>query len=199
VNGKGKAALAWGLTAHQKGACLRAPFTGLEDRRPSARAAQSEGGTQGKQPAAGPTNTNEEDTIVDLDKCVLEIDQQIVVKASPEAAFEGLIRQLTTVNAMPLKLERFPGGRWFRDLGDNAGHLWGFVQVIKPPTLLEIHGPMFMSYPVAGHVQFRVAAVPGGSTVTVRHRAFGLIEEAHRAGAVKGWQEILEGIEGKAS
>jgi hypothetical protein len=99
---------------------------------------------------------------------------------------------------MPLKLERFPGGRWYRDLGDNAGHLWGHVQVIKPPMLLEIQGPMFMSYPVAGHVQFRFAEVPEGTKVTVRHRALGLIDFAHREGAVKGWQHILGGIEGKS-
>jgi hypothetical protein len=133
---------------------------------------------------------------MDLHKLVLEIEQQIVVKASLPAAFEGLIRQLTTVNAMPLKLERFPGGRWFRDLGENTGHLWGFVQVIKPPTLLEIQGPMFMSYPVAGHVQFRLAEVAGGSKVSVRHRALGFIEDAHREGVVQGWHKILQGIQG---
>ena len=41
---------------------------------------------------------------------------------------------------MPFKLEAWPGGRWFRDLGNNAGHLWGHVRVIKPPALLEISG-----------------------------------------------------------
>jgi len=136
---------------------------------------------------------------MDLESCVLEIEQQIFVKASLPAAFEGLLRQLTEVNSLPLKLERFPGGRWFRDLGNGSGHLWGFVQVIKPPTLLEIQGPMFMSYPVAGHVQFRLGEAEGGTQVTVRHRAFGLIEQAHREGVVKGWQQILGGIEGKAS
>jgi hypothetical protein len=136
---------------------------------------------------------------MDLHKCVLEIEQQIVVRASVADAFEGLIRQLTQVNALPLTLERFPGGRWFRDLGADSGHLWGFVQVIKPPTLLEIQGPLFMSYPVAGHVQFRLAEWEGGTKVTVRHRAFGLIEDAHREGAVKGWQQILGGIAGKSS
>lgn len=137
---------------------------------------------------------------MDLQKLVLEIEQQIVVKASPAATFEGLILQLTDMKAMELKLklERHPGGRWFRDLGDNTGHLWGFVQVIKPPTLLEIQGPMAMSYPVAGHVQFRLAEDPDGTKVTVRHRAFGLIEDAHREGFGKGWQQILGGIEGKS-
>jgi hypothetical protein len=130
---------------------------------------------------------------------MLEIEQQILVKASLPAVFEGLLRQLSELNAMPLKLERYPGGRWFRDLGDNSGHLWGFVQVIKPPTLLEIQGPLFMSYPVAGHVQFRLSESAGGTKVTDRHRAFGLIEDAHREGAVKGWQQVLAGIEGKTS
>jgi hypothetical protein len=136
---------------------------------------------------------------MDFEKCILDVEQQIMVKASLPAAFEGLLRQLSEVNAIPLKLERFPGGRWFRDLGEHAGHLWGFVQVIKPPTLLEIHGPLFMSYPVAGHVQFRLAEAQGGTKVSVRHRAFGLIEQAHREGVVKGWQQVLGGIQGKLS
>jgi hypothetical protein len=135
---------------------------------------------------------------MDLQKLVLEVEQQIDVRAPVGAAFEGLLRQLTDRNVVPLKLERFPGGRWYRDLGDGAGHLWGLVQVIKPPTLLEIHGPLFMSYPVAGHLQFRLAEVPGGTRVTLRHRAVGMIEDAHREGVVKGWQQMLSGIKGES-
>ena len=136
---------------------------------------------------------------MDQRKDVLEIEQKIVVKAPIAAAFEGLIRQLTEMETLTTKLERFPGGRWFRDLGDDKGHLWGFVQVIKPPTLLEIQGPMAMSYPVAGHIQIRLAETPEGTLVTLRHRAFGLIEDAHREGFGQGWQKILGGIEGKSS
>jgi hypothetical protein len=134
-------------------------------------------------------------TTMDLATLTLDIEQEIVVKASLAEAFEGLIRQLTAVDTVTLKLERYPGGRWFRDLGESAGHLWGHVQVIKPPTLLEIQGPLFMSYPVAGHVQFRLAEVPDGTKITVRHRAFGLIQEEHRQGLVRGWQHILGGIQ----
>ena len=46
-----------------------------------------------------------------------------------------------------MKLEPWPGGRWFRDLGNDNGHFWGLVQAIKRPTLLEITGPLFMSAP----------------------------------------------------
>jgi hypothetical protein len=133
---------------------------------------------------------------MDLPNLLLEIEQHIDIKAPPARAFEGLIAHLTERNIMmPLRLERHVGGRWFRDLGDGAGHLWGFVQVWKPPTLLEIQGPLFMSYPVAGHVQFRVTETAGTTHVSLRHRAFGLIEEQHRQNVGTGWQKILAAVQ----
>jgi len=47
----------------------------------------------------------------------------------------------------------------------------GHVQVIKPPVLLELSGPMFMSYPALNHVEIRLDQVAGGTKVTLRHRA----------------------------
>ena len=55
-----------------------------------------------------------------------------------------------------MKIEPWPGGRWYRDLGDNNGHLWGHVQAIKRPTLLEFSGPLFASYPFVSNVQYRL-------------------------------------------
>ena len=60
---------------------------------------------------------------------ITEINQEIEVLATPEATFRGLIDQLTHLNSgeegksMHLKLEEWPGGRWYRDLGDDTGHL----------------------------------------------------------------------------
>ncbi len=93
-------------------------------------------------------------------------------------------------------LEGWPGGRWFRDLGNGQGHLWGFVQVIKPPTLIEIHGPMFMSYAVAGHVQYRLTQIAGGTELSIRHRVLGMVEDAHREGVDGGWAEVLADVKG---
>ena len=95
---------------------------------------------------------------------------------------------------MPMVLEEWPGGRWFRDLGNGQGHLWGFVQVIKPPTLIEIQGPMFMSYAAAGHIQFRLTPVAGGTELYLRHRVLGMIEEAHRQGVTEGWGQFLADV-----
>jgi hypothetical protein len=131
---------------------------------------------------------------MDLQKLTLEIEQHIEINAEVGKVFEGLLSQLTDRSPVPLHLERWPGGRWFRDLGEGAGHLWGFVQVYKPPTLLEVQGPLFMSYPVAGHVQFRLSATADGTRITLRHRAFGLIDEEHRKGANMGWQKILNRV-----
>ena len=82
---------------------------------------------------------------------------------------------------MPMVLEARPGGRWFRDLGDDDGHLWGHVQAIKRPTLLEITGPLFMSYPVVSNVQYRLKEVDGGTLITFRHTALGFMPD-ERAG-----------------
>jgi uncharacterized protein YndB with AHSA1/START domain len=94
-----------------------------------------------------------------------------------------------------MKLEPWPGGRWYRDLGNNMGHLWGHVQVIKPPTLLEITGPMPMSYPAVNHVQYRLKQASSGRTLlTFVHGAMGLILPEHRDGMPEGWQHWLERI-----
>src|SRR5208282_6397894 len=95
---------------------------------------------------------------------------------------------------MALKLEPWPGGRWYRDLGNNTGHLWGHVQVIKPPKLLEITGPMMMSYAVASHFQYRLSEENGGTLLKMTHQAIGLISQDHREGLNKGWGEIMDAI-----
>ncbi len=132
----------------------------------------------------------------------LDIAQQIDVRAVPGDVYQALLRQLTTDFAtpdnrpLPMVLEPWPGGRWFRDLGAGQGHLWGLVQVIKPPTLLEIHGPLFMSYAAISHVQYRLTPSAGGTTVALRHRALGMIDEQLRHGMDEGWSFLLKKLKG---
>jgi len=140
-------------------------------------------------------------TIEDL---TLEVKQEIHVKASLEKTFEVLLEQLGTGNVTPdgqslqLKLEAWPGGRWFRDFGDGNGHFWANVQAIKRPTLLELCGPLFMSYPVSSNVQYRLKEHDGGTLIEFRHTALGLITQEHREGAVKGWGHIHESVRKRA-
>jgi uncharacterized protein YndB with AHSA1/START domain len=127
-----------------------------------------------------------------------EICKEIEIAAPIEIAFEAVLDELGPEGQMPdgrtlsMKIEPWPGGRWYRDLGNNAGHLWGHVQVIKPPTLLEITGPMPMSYPAVNHLQYRLKEKDGGTLLTLLHRAMGLIPPEHRDGMPAGWEHALE-------
>src|SRR5579859_905198 len=142
-------------------------------------------------------------TEMGVENLVLNIEQEIQVKASLEKTFEALLEQLgpeneTPEHKMPMKLEAWPGGRWFRDLGDGNGHFWGHVQAIKRPTLLEIVGPLFMSYAVVSNLQYRLSAAGGETVIQFHHKAFGLIQEEHRRGVTGGWTHINERIKAAA-
>jgi len=95
---------------------------------------------------------------------------------------------------MPMIIEPWPGGRWYRDLGNDNGHLWGHVQAIKRPTLIEICGPLFASYPFLSNVQYRLKEVEGGTLIAFRHSALGFIQDDHKRGVSGGWASILERI-----
>jgi uncharacterized protein YndB with AHSA1/START domain len=124
----------------------------------------------------------------------LNIQQEIAIAAPIETAWEAVLDQMGPQSVMPdgkpfpFVLEAWPGGRLYRDLGNSTGHLWGHVQVIKPPKLLEIWGPMMMSFPAVNHLQYRLTADGAGTRLQLIHRAIGLIDEQHREGLPKGFE-----------
>ena len=128
-----------------------------------------------------------------IEHLALDITEEIRVRASLDATFAALLDEMGPGNQghqgvpMPMTLEPWPGGRWFRDLGNGNGHNWGHVQAIKKPTLLEISGPLMMSYPVANNIQYRLTEENGETVIRFRHSGFGLISEDHRKGVKMGW------------
>jgi uncharacterized protein YndB with AHSA1/START domain len=136
----------------------------------------------------------------------LEIVKDEEIAAPIEIVFETILEQMGPHNETPdgmslaMKIEPWPGGRWYRDLGNNTGHLWGHVQAIKPPTLLEIYGPLFMSYPATSNVQYRWTSERGITRVQFAHRAIGLIPAELRDGlnVNRGWARVLERVRAAA-
>jgi uncharacterized protein YndB with AHSA1/START domain len=130
----------------------------------------------------------------------LEVVKDERIAAPIEVVFETILEQMGPSNEtpdgtpLPMKLEAWPGGRWFRDFGNNTGHLWGHVQSIKPPTLVEIYGPLFMSSPVASNLQYRLTAEGSGTRMKFSHRAAGLIPPEFQEGANKGWSSFMTRI-----
>jgi hypothetical protein len=135
-----------------------------------------------------------------LEDMTLDVEQHIEIKGSPDKVFAAVLHRFGKGNIGPdgqslqLELEPKAGGRWYRDRGNGVGHLWGFVQAIKPPTLLEISGPLFMSYPANNHVEIKVENAGDSSKVILRHRAIGMIDPRHRENVGKGWKQMLEGV-----
>src|SRR5687768_17095212 len=135
-----------------------------------------------------------------LEVQTIELHREVDIAAPVDVTFEALLAEMGPEGQMPdgkpfpFKLEAWPGGRWYRDLGNNAGHLWGHVQVIKPPTLLEICGPMMMSYPAANFVQYRLKPEGAVTRLSLVHRAMGLIPPEHRDGMPEGWEFGLRRI-----
>jgi hypothetical protein len=130
-----------------------------------------------------------------------EIRKETFIAASPEIAFAAVLEEigpgseLPDGSPFPMKLEPWPGGRWYRDRGEAGGHafghLWGHVQVIKAPALLELWGPMMMSSAATNHVQYKLTPEGAGTRLTLTHRAMGAISDEHRDGFHKGWDHAI--------
>ncbi len=143
-------------------------------------------------------------TAQSIENLTLSVTQEIHVRASLEATFAAILEEVGPHNQgpdgkpMPMKIEPWPGGRWYRDLGNNEGHLWGHVQSIKRPALLEITGPLFMSYPAVSNVQYRLSEADGGTLLKFQHVALGLIQEGHRKNVGTGWNSLHERVRARA-
>ncbi len=124
------------------------------------------------------------------------IKEEIRVRASLEKTFASLLVQMGRENQtpdgkpLPMVIEPRPGGRWFRDLGGDNGHLWGFVQSIKRPVLLEIWGPLFVSTAATSNLLYRLTEEDGGTLITFTHTLVGPFPEDHRPQLGSGWAAL---------
>jgi len=137
-------------------------------------------------------------TVVEGVLHAFEIIKEEEIAAPVEIVFETILEQMGPLNStpekpMPMVLEAWPGGRWYRDLGNNTGHFWGTVQAIKTPSLLEISGPLFMSNPAISNLQYRLTEENGVTRMRFVHRAMGWIGEYER-GVDEGWSDLIRRI-----
>lgn len=140
-----------------------------------------------------------------LENLTLTINQEIHIEAPLEIAFAALLEQLGPGNETPdgkplnMTIEPWPGGRWYRDLGNGEGHFWAHVQAIRRPTLLEFAGPLFASFPFVSNVQYRLSEVDGGTLLAFRHSALGFVSDEQKAGMNKGWSSMHDRVRRQAT
>lgn len=124
------------------------------------------------------------------------VTEEIAVRASLDQTFQSLIANMGRLNQtpegapLPMILEPRPGGRWYRDLAGDDGHLWGFVQSIKRPTLLEIWGPLFVSTAATSNLLYRLSETPEGTLIRFTHTLVGPFPEDHRPRLISGWTAL---------
>jgi uncharacterized protein YndB with AHSA1/START domain len=141
--------------------------------------------------------------IPSLENMNLDILQETRVAASIEETFDALLDELGPLMLgmedapMPMVLEARPGGRWYRDLGNDDGHYWGTVKAIRKPNLLEIYGPLMMSFPVASNLQYRLKVEGNETVITLRHTALGLFPEGFRDNVKEGWTDITRRVQSR--
>lgn len=139
-------------------------------------------------------------TLPGTDQQAFIITEDTHVEASLETTFASLITQLGRQNEtpdgkpLPMILEAKPGGRWYRDLGGDNGHLWGLVQSIKRPVLLEIWGPLFISTGATSNLIYRLSEVDGGTQISFKHSLVGPVPDDLRQPSGRalapGWTAI---------
>lgn len=135
-------------------------------------------------------------TMSGTEQATLVISEEIQVDAPLDTTFASLLVQLGRQNEtpegrpLPMILEPRPGGRWYRDLGGDNGHLWGFVQSIKRPVLLEIWGPLFISTGATSHLIYRLGEFADGTQLTFRHSLVGSVPEEFREHMAPGWSAV---------
>jgi uncharacterized protein YndB with AHSA1/START domain len=135
-------------------------------------------------------------TVQATDQPTFIITEEILVRASMETTFASLLAQLGRLNETPdgkplaMVLEARPGGRWYRDLGGDNGHLWGFVQSIKRPSLLEMWGPLFMSTATTSNLMYRLTDADGGTLISFKHTLVGPVPDDFRQHMAPGWEAI---------
>jgi hypothetical protein len=124
------------------------------------------------------------------------VSEEINVRAAMDRTFDSLIAHLGRLNQtpdglpLPMVLEAHPGGRWYRDLGGDNGHLWAFVQSIKRPALLELWGPLFVSTAATSNLLYRLTETPDGTLIKFTHTLVGPFPEDHRPRLVSGWTAL---------
>ena len=144
-------------------------------------------------------------TVAEATVHTLEFSREEEIAAPIDIVFETILEEMGPRNEgrpgdpMPMVVEAWPGGRWFRDLGNGTGHWWGTVQAIRPPSLIEICGPLFMSHPATSNVQYRLKEENGVTRLKFVHRAMGYIAydpqiQDNWKMVETGWNSLIERI-----
>jgi hypothetical protein len=141
----------------------------------------------------------------------LEISRQLEYSAPVEDLWNALTGDLSAwwgapylkaASARGMLLEPRVGGRLIEVWGDNPGaadkegSLWGIVSEIAEAELIEVCGPIGMPWPTQGVLLLELERsgdeAGAGSSLKLRHRAYGKLSMEMRDDFEFGWKDLLD-------
>lgn len=115
----------------------------------------------------------------------LHIEQEVVIEASPQQVFEALTTHVDAWWMLGFKsprstfhLEPLAGGRFYEDFGQGQGSaLYATVIYLEPGKKLSMMGPMAMSGPVMGTINFDLEPEAHGTRLKLSHHVMGAVND----------------------
>ncbi|HVA20007.1 MAG TPA: SRPBCC domain-containing protein [Solirubrobacteraceae bacterium] len=129
----------------------------------------------------------------------LQIEQAVQIEASPERVFDALTTGIgawwshsNSGKPDAMTLEPRPGGRFFEEFGASGGAHFATVQYIKRSEQLRMTGPMGMTTPVLGVVNFSLETQGAATLLALSHHIIGVFDDEVIGIYGGGWQELLD-------
>lgn len=127
-----------------------------------------------------------------------QVEQEVEIAASPEAVFQALTegidgwwvhRRFDAPSTVRLEAEI--GGAFTETTEDGNAALWATVTEMRPNELLRLTGPMGMTGPVLGVIEYQLEPRGKSTVLKLSHRAFGDIDDETRGAYEEGWRVLL--------
>lgn len=98
------------------------------------------------------------------------------------------------IEPLGIRLEARIGGLFAEDWGDGDGLVWGTVIACKKDTMILIAGDSTPQWggPNRGYSEYRLADEDGGTKVTFKHDAWGVVSESTSTSLEAGWELLMD-------
>jgi DNA-binding transcriptional ArsR family regulator/uncharacterized protein YndB with AHSA1/START domain len=130
----------------------------------------------------------------------IHLEMEVEIAASPARVFEAMTRDISQWWGIPynisediedIVLDAKLGGHLYETWKGGGSASWGVVTKIKEANLLQITGPIGMSTPVAGVVDFNLVEKANGTVVKLSHQVIGDVNEKTKENYGNGWNDLL--------
>lgn len=130
----------------------------------------------------------------------INIEMEIKIKAPQARVFDAITNEIdkwwayrVCKGGLPMKLETFPGGRFYEGDDDGDGLLWGRVLQVVRPDIIRVEEPMGnMPLPRTGAHIYELSSDGDHTVVKLTCQQMGQLSEKDRDCLESGWRELLE-------